>query len=110
MVFVRTKVRAERVVKALERVGIKSLAIHGDKEQEERTAVINQYKAGWAKILIATDVSARGIDIPDVEFVVNYDLPEKQEKTRLGRVRRNRHTMEKKTCRGGREGNQPGQQ
>jgi ATP-dependent RNA helicase RhlE len=78
MVFVRTKVRAERVVKALERVEIKSLAIHGDKDQDERTAVMGQYKNGWAKILIATDVSARGIDIPDVAFVVNYDLPEKQ--------------------------------
>jgi ATP-dependent RNA helicase RhlE len=90
MVFVRTKVRAERVVKALERVGIKSLAIHGDKDQEERTAVMGQYKAGWAKILIATDVSARGIDIPDVEFVVNYDLPEKQENYvhRVGRTGR----------------------
>ncbi len=90
MVFVRTKVRAERVVKALERVDIKSLAIHGDKDQDDRTAVLAQFKNGWAKILIATDVSARGIDIPDVNFVVNYDLPEKQENYvhRVGRTGR----------------------
>jgi len=90
IVFVRTKVRAERVVKALERVGIKSLAIHGDKEQKERSSVMGQFKSGWAKILIATDVSARGIDIPDVDFVVNYDLPEQKENYvhRVGRTGR----------------------
>ena len=90
IVFVRTKVRAERVAKALERVEIKSLTIHGSKDQEERTAVMGQFKSGWAKILIATDVSARGIDIPDVDFVVNYDLPDKKENYvhRVGRTGR----------------------
>ncbi|MBU0970702.1 MAG: DEAD/DEAH box helicase [Proteobacteria bacterium] len=90
IVFVRTKVRAERVAKALERVEIKSLTIHGSKDQEERSAVMGQFKSGWAKILIATDVSARGIDIPDVDFVVNYDLPDKKENYvhRVGRTGR----------------------
>lgn len=90
IVFVRTQVRAERVAKVLERVEIKSLTIHGGKDQESRTDVMTQFKNGWAKILIATDVSARGIDIPDVDFVINYDLPDKKENYvhRVGRTGR----------------------
>lgn len=76
LVFVRTKVRAERVLKALQRVNIESLSIHGDKDQLERLSVMEKFRTGEAKVLIATDVSARGIDIPDVDYVVNYDLPE----------------------------------
>ena len=92
MVFVRTKVRAERVMKAMDRVGINSLTFHGDKEQSERFEVLNQFKAGTVKMLIATDVSARGIDVPDVDFVVNYDLPEQAENYvhRVGRTGRGR--------------------
>lgn len=76
LVFVRTKVRAERVLKAMERVEIQSMTIHGDKEQTERTDAMKKFKKGEVKLLIATDVSARGIDIPLVDYVVNYDLPE----------------------------------
>ena len=76
MVFVRTKVRAERVMKAMERVDIQSITIHGDKEQKDRLKVMDQFRTGAVKVLVATDVSARGIDIPDVHFVVNYDLPD----------------------------------
>ena len=92
LVFVRTKVRAERVMKAMERVGIKSLTFHGDKEQDERLDALNQFKEGATKILIATDVSARGIDVPDVDFVVNYDLPDQAENYvhRVGRTGRGR--------------------
>jgi ATP-dependent RNA helicase RhlE len=90
LVFVRTKVRAERVLKALERVGLISITIHGDKEQKDRLKALNLFKEGTIKVLIATDVSARGIDIPDVEFVVNYDLPEEAENYvhRFGRTGR----------------------
>lgn len=90
LVFVRTKVRAERVLKALERVGLSSITIHGDKEQKDRLKALNLFKDGNIKVLIATDVSARGIDIPDVEFVVNYDLPEEAENYvhRVGRTGR----------------------
>jgi ATP-dependent RNA helicase RhlE len=90
LVFVRTKVRAERVLKALERVGLISITIHGDKEQKDRLKALNLFKEGTIKVLIATDVSARGIDIPDVEFVVNYDLPEEAENYvhRVGRTGR----------------------
>jgi ATP-dependent RNA helicase RhlE len=92
LVFVRTKVRAERVAKAMERVGIQSVTIHGDKEQKDRFDVMNRFKSGEVKILIATDVSARGIDIPNVEYVVNYDLPEQAENYvhRVGRTGRGR--------------------
>ncbi|MFO7668165.1 MAG: DEAD/DEAH box helicase [Bacteroidales bacterium] len=79
LVFVRTKIRAERVKKALERVNIASEAIHGDKQQQQRERTMQQFRSGNLKVLIATDVSARGIDIPDVGLVVNYDLPESPE-------------------------------
>ena len=79
LVFVRTKVRAERVKKALERVDIASETIHSDKEQKDREQTMRNFRNGDNKILIATDVSARGIDIPNVEYVVNYDMPESSE-------------------------------
>jgi ATP-dependent RNA helicase RhlE len=90
LVFVRTKVRAERVKKAMERVNIASDTIHSDKEQNERTATMDRFKTGAVKLLIATDISARGIDIPSVDFVVNYDLPEVPENYvhRVGRTGR----------------------
>jgi ATP-dependent RNA helicase RhlE len=90
LVFVRTKVRAERVNKAMERVGIKTVTIHGDKEQKDRLQVMNIFKSGEVKVLVATDVSARGIDIPDVDYVVNYDLPDVAENYvhRVGRTGR----------------------
>jgi ATP-dependent RNA helicase RhlE len=90
LVFVRTKVRAERVFKAMERVGIKSLTIHSGKDQNDRFNVMGQFKSGNIKMLIATDVSARGIDIPNVDYVVNYDLPEQSENYvhRVGRTGR----------------------
>ncbi len=90
LVFVRTKVRAERVAKAMERVGIASETIHSSKDQKERTETMNNFKSGKNKILIATDVSARGIDIPNVEFVINYDLPDVAENYvhRVGRTGR----------------------
>jgi len=90
LVFVRTKVRAERLFKAMERVNIKCVTIHSDKVQKDRFDVMNQFKKGEVKMLIATDVSARGIDIPNVEYVVNYDLPEQAENYvhRVGRTGR----------------------
>jgi ATP-dependent RNA helicase RhlE len=90
LVFVRTKVRAERVLMALKRVSLDSQTIHGNKEQDERSQVMVNFKEGKNKVLIATDISSRGIDIPDVEFVVNYDLPEIAENYvhRVGRTGR----------------------
>lgn len=90
MVFVRTKVRAERVVKAMERANIKAITIHGGVEQKDRFEVLNAFKTGEVSVLISTDVAARGIDIPDVGAVVNYDLPEEPENYvhRVGRTGR----------------------
>ncbi|MEZ4826455.1 MAG: DEAD/DEAH box helicase [Bacteroidia bacterium] len=90
LVFVRTKVRAERVAKAMERVNIETRTIHSDKDQNDRAKVMRQFRNGEALVLIATDVSARGIDIPDVDFVINYDLPEQPENYvhRVGRTGR----------------------
>lgn len=90
MIFVRTLVRAERVKKALERVDIASLCIHRDIEQKERTATLDLFKEGVITVLICTDLAARGIDIPDVRYVVNYDIPEQPENYihRVGRTGR----------------------
>lgn len=90
LVFVRTKVRAERVSAALERVGIPSQIMHGDVDQKKRFATLSMFKDGLFRVLIATDVTSRGIDIPDVEYVINYDLPEKAENyaDRVGRTGR----------------------
>ncbi len=90
LVFVRTKVRAERVMKALERVEIASQTIHSGKEQDDRQTVLADFKSGKNNILIATDVSSRGIDIPNVDTVINYDLPEQSENYvhRVGRTGR----------------------
>ena len=90
LVFTRTKVRAERVQAALKRVGIESLVMHGGKEQDDRLQVMDQFREGGIPLLITTDVNARGIDIPDVDYVVNYDLPEEPDKYvhRVGRTGR----------------------
>jgi ATP-dependent RNA helicase RhlE len=90
LVFVRTQVRAERVKAAMERVDIESRTLHGGKEQQDRLSVLDAFRNGEFRLLITTDVSARGIDIPNVDFVVNYDLPDKAEKYvhRVGRTGR----------------------
>ena len=90
IVFVRTKVRAKRVLRVLERVTIDAVSIHGDKEQHERDEAMKAFRVGDKRILIATDISARGIDVPDVDYVINYDLPEIAENYvhRVGRTGR----------------------
>jgi ATP-dependent RNA helicase RhlE len=90
LVFVRTKVRAERVKKAMGRVELTTDTIHSDKTPEEREQTMQNFKSGDLKVLIATDIAARGIDIPNVEYVINYDLPESSEHYvhRVGRTGR----------------------
>jgi ATP-dependent RNA helicase RhlE len=88
LIFVRTKVRAERVKTAMERVGITTETIHGDIVQKNRENVLQNFKEGKNRVLIATDVSARGIDIPDVDFVINYDLPDENPETYVHRIGR----------------------
>lgn len=79
LVFVRTRVRVERVAKAMKRVGVDSLILHGDLDQAERSVALRRFKQGEVPLMISTDVSGRGIDIPEVALVVNYDLPEEIE-------------------------------
>lgn len=75
LVFTRTKHLANRVVKDLGLNGIEARAIHGNKSQNQRQEALDFFKKGKIQILIATDIAARGIDIEDLEYVVNYDLP-----------------------------------
>jgi len=93
LVFVRTKVRAERVNSAMERAGIRCETLHGDKDQQDRFRVLENFRQGKTRILIATDVSARGIDVQGVDMVINYDLPDVAENYvhRIGRTGRGRN-------------------
>ena len=90
VVFVRTKVRADRVVAAMDRVGLVTESIHSGKTHQERNDTMKRLKSGQLKVLIATDVSARGVDIPNVDYVINYDLPDVPENYvhRIGRTGR----------------------
>jgi ATP-dependent RNA helicase RhlE len=90
LAFTRTKHGANKVVKYLTSVGIKSAAIHGNKSQTARQNALNDFKAGKIKILVATDIAARGIDIDELSYVFNMDLPEVPETYvhRIGRTGR----------------------
>ncbi|BAX81166.1 DEAD/DEAH box helicase [Labilibaculum antarcticum] len=75
LVFSRTKHGADKVVKGLIKVGIQAEAIHGNKSQNARQLALSNFKAGSTKVLVATDIAARGIDVSELSLVVNYDLP-----------------------------------
>ena len=95
LVFTRTKHGADRLARILNRAGIDAAAIHGNKSQNARVRAMNDFKSGACRVLIATDIAARGIDIDQLPLVVNYDLPEVAE-TYVHRIGR--------TGRAGREG------
>ncbi|RGP40282.1 RNA helicase [Altererythrobacter insulae] len=90
LIFTRTKHGADRVVKKLRQRGIESNAIHGNKSQPQRQRALDEFKRAKTPILIATDVAARGIDIPGVSHVINYELPNVPEQYvhRIGRTAR----------------------
>lgn len=71
--------KVDDIARAVRRNGHKALAIHGDKSQPERDAVLTEFRNGATTILIATDVAARGLDVEDVKFVVNFDYPNSSE-------------------------------
>nr|WP_212523632.1 DEAD/DEAH box helicase [Actibacterium sp. MT2.3-13A] len=75
LVFARTKHGAERLMKAVERAGFAAGSIHGNKSQGQRDRALRAFREGELRVLVATDVAARGLDIPDVRHVYNYDLP-----------------------------------
>ncbi len=90
LVFCNMKVRVDRLVARLHERGLNADAIHGDRDQRKRDRVMGQFRAGELQFLIATDVAARGLDIPDVQHVVNFDLPQTAEDYvhRVGRTGR----------------------
>lgn len=94
LVFGRTKHGVQRLSDELEKRGVRSGAIHGNKRQNQRQYVLNQFTRSEIQILIATDVASRGLDIPNVSHVINYDLPESIDDYthRIGRTgRANKH-------------------
>ncbi|MFK3649154.1 DEAD/DEAH box helicase [Lysobacter enzymogenes] len=91
IVFGRTKHGCNRLSEQLEEAGLKSVAIHGNKSQAQRQKALRDFKANKARVLVATDVAARGLDIPSLPLVINFDLPMVAEDYvhRIGRTGRN---------------------
>jgi ATP-dependent RNA helicase RhlE len=75
IVFVNTKIGADRLARQLQSAGLYAVAIHADRSQKDRTAAMESFRAGRTRILVATDVAARGLDIDDIGLIVNYEVP-----------------------------------
>ncbi|MFH1521906.1 MAG: DEAD/DEAH box helicase [archaeon] len=90
LVFVGMKYRADKIVRVLTENGVTADAIHGNKSQYQRTRALNNFKAKKIRVLVATDIAARGIDIDNISHVINYDLPNEPENYihRIGRTAR----------------------
>ena len=90
LVFTRTKHGADRLVRQLEHASVDARAIHGNKSQGARTAALESFKKGRCRVLVATDIAARGIDVDDITHVINYDLPNEPQSYihRIGRTAR----------------------
>lgn len=90
LVFSRTKHGADKIVRKLKQAGFSAEAIHGNKAQQARQRALSNFKAGRTKVLVATDIAARGIDVDSLQLVINYDLPNEPETYvhRIGRTGR----------------------
>ena len=90
LVFTRTKHGADKVVRNLEREGISALAMHSEKSQGQRTDALDQFRKGTIRVLVATDIAQRGLDIAGISHVINYDVPAQAEDYvhRIGRTGR----------------------
>jgi ATP-dependent RNA helicase RhlE len=90
LVFTRTKHGANRVADQLDRGGVRAQAIHGNKSQNARQRALDGFKAGQVRVLVATDLASRGIDVDEVTHVINFDLPNEPESYvhRIGRTGR----------------------
>ena len=75
LVFTRTKHGADRVVRSVQRAGIHAVALHADRSQAQRTQALEQFKRGEVRVLVATDIAQRGLDIAGISHVINYDVP-----------------------------------
>ena len=91
--YFKTKHNADKIVKVLSKAGIGSQAIHGNKSQSARQTALGNFKSGKTRVMIATDIASRGIDINELPLVINYDLPEVPETYvhRIGRTGRAGH-------------------
>jgi len=89
-VFTRTKRGADRVCRNLTQAGIATVALHGNKAQNARVRALDAFRNGKVRILVATDIAARGIDVPNISHVINYELPNEPESYvhRIGRTAR----------------------
>ena len=90
LVFVRTKSGAERLARKLASFGLKAAALHADRTQQQRTQAVEGFRSGSYRVLVATDVAARGLDIDGITHVVNYEVPSSRETYvhRVGRTGR----------------------
>ncbi|MCK9440615.1 MAG: DEAD/DEAH box helicase [Methanothrix sp.] len=90
LIFSRTKHRADKIAEALNKSRINADAIHGNKSQNQRTKAMHDFKSGHLRVLVATDIAARGIDVDDISHVINFDLPNEPESYvhRIGRTGR----------------------
>jgi ATP-dependent RNA helicase RhlE len=90
LVFARTKHRADKVARQLNRANIQAEVIHGDRSQSQRLAALQAFRRGRTRVLVATDIAARGIDVEGISHVVNYDVPMQPEDYvhRIGRTGR----------------------
>jgi ATP-dependent RNA helicase RhlE len=90
LVFTRTKRRADRLTRSLRREGVEAAAIHGDKAQNTRVRTLEDFKRGRTRVLVATDVAARGLHVEDIDTVINFDIPNEPETYihRVGRTAR----------------------
>ncbi len=90
LVFTRTKHRADKVVKNLQRIGVSAAVIHSNRSQSQRIAALEAFRSGQVRMLVATDIAARGIDVEGVSHVVNFDVPSQAEDYvhRIGRTGR----------------------
>jgi ATP-dependent RNA helicase RhlE len=90
LVFTRTKHGADKVVRKLAADGITASAIHGNKSQPQREKALAAFRSGYCRVLVATDIAARGVDVPGVSHVVNYEIPNVPEQYvhRIGRTAR----------------------
>jgi ATP-dependent RNA helicase RhlE len=94
IVFVNTKIGCDRLARQLASMGLRAQAIHADRSQQDRTATIEAFRAGRVKVLVATDVAARGLDIEGIGLIVNYEVPRGLDSYvhRVGRTGRNEAT------------------
>jgi ATP-dependent RNA helicase RhlE len=79
LLFSRTKHGADRITRNLKKINVRSAAIHGDKAQNQRQKALQEFKSGRVRVLVATDIAARGIDIDKLKYVINYDVPNEPE-------------------------------